>query len=180
MPESLLLLAAAEPVGDPALLWRAARSLGIGADAAGPAESAGLFTAGARVTFRHPLVRSAVYRAARATDRRRAHQAIAEATDLGTDPDRRAWHRAQAAAGPDEEVAAELERSAGRAQARGGLAAATAFLDRAVRLTADPEHLVERTLAAAQASVQAGSFDQALGLLVMTEARPLDELASAR
>ncbi len=108
------------------------------------------------------------------------HGALAEATDPAADPDRRAWHRAQAAAGPDEEVAAELERSAGRAQARGGLAAAAAFLERAVRLTADPARLVERTLAAAQASVQAGAFDKALGLLVMAEAWPLDELASAR
>jgi hypothetical protein len=108
------------------------------------------------------------------------HRVLAEATDPHADPDRRAWHRAQAADGPDDEVAAELERPAGRAQARGGLAAAAAFLERSVRLTADPAHLVERTLAAAQANVRAGAFDQALGLLVMTEAWPLDELARAR
>src|SRR6266699_954425 len=131
----LLLLAAAEPVGDPALLRRAAGNLGISADAAAPAEADGLLTVAARVTFRHPLVRSAVYHAAPAADRRRAHRAIAEATDPGTDPDRRAWHRAQAAAEPDEDVAAELERSAGRAQARGGLAAAAAFLERASELS---------------------------------------------
>ena len=177
----LLLLAAADPSGDPGLVWRAAGRLGLPVQAtAAPAVEAGLVEFGARVRFRHPLVRSAAYRSASFPERQEVHGVLAEVTDPQVDPDRRAWHRAQAAAGPDEEVAAELERCAGRAQARGGLAAATAFLDRAVRLTADPAHLVERTLAAAQASVQAGSFDQALGLLVMTEARPLDELASAR
>src|SRR6185437_5900776 len=120
MNRLVLLLAAAEPTGDPALLWRAAGNLGISAqDAAAPAEADGLLTVGARVIFRHPLVRSAVYQAASAADRRRVHRALAEATDPGTDPDRRAWNRAQAAAGPDEDIAAELERSAGRAQARG-------------------------------------------------------------
>jgi len=177
----LLLLAAADPSGDPGLVWRAAGRLGLPVQAtAAPAVEAGLVEFGARVRFRHPLVRSAAYRSASFPERQKVHGVLAEVTDPQVDPDRRAWHRAQAAAGPDEEVAAELERCAGRAQARGGLAAATAFLDRAVRLTADPAHLVERTLAAAQASVQAGAFDQALGLLVMTEARPLDELASAR
>ena len=177
----LLLLAAADPSGDPGLVWRAAGRLGLPVQAtAAPAVEAGLVEFGARVRFRHPLVRSAAYRSASFPERQEVHGVLAEVTDPQVDPDRRAWHRAQAAAGPDEEVAAELERCAGRAQARGGLAAATAFLDRAVRLTADPAHLVERTLAAAQASVQAGAFDQALGLLVMTEARPLDELASAR
>ena len=177
----LLLLAAADPSGDPGLVWRAAGRLGLPVQAtAAPAVEAGLVEFGARVRFRHPLVRSAAYRSASFPERQEVHGVLAEVTDPQVDPDRRAWHRAQAAAGPDEGVAAELERCAGRAQARGGLAAATAFLDRAVRLTADPAHLVERTLAAAQASVQAGAFDQALGLLVMTEARPLDELASAR
>ena len=177
----LLLLAAADPSGDPGLVWRAAGRLGLPVQAtAAPAVEAGRLEVGARVRFRHPLVRSAAYRSASFPERQEVHGVLAEVTDPQVDPDRRAWHRAQAAAGPDEEVAAELERCAGRAQARGGLAAATAFLDRAVRLTADPAHLVERTLAAAQASVQAGAFDQALGLLVMTEARPLDELASAR
>jgi DNA-binding CsgD family transcriptional regulator len=176
----LLLLAAAEPAGDPALLWRAARRLGISADAAAPAEADGLLSVGAQVTFRHPLARSAVYQAAPAADRRRAHHAIAEATDPGTDPDRRAWHRAQAAAGPDEDIAAELERSASRAQARGGLAAAAAFLDRAVTLTPEPPRRAERTLAAAQAKYQAGAFDAALQLLATAEAGPLDELQRAR
>jgi DNA-binding CsgD family transcriptional regulator len=176
----LLLLAAAEPVGDPVLLWRAAGSLGISADAASPAEADGLLTVAARVTFRHPLVRSAVYQAAPAAGRRRAHRALAEATDPGTDPDRRAWHRAQAAAGADEDIAAELERSASRAQARGGLAAAAAFLERAAALTPKPTLRAERELAAAGATAQAGAFDAALRLLAAAEAEPLDQLQSAR
>jgi DNA-binding CsgD family transcriptional regulator len=177
--QRLLLLAAAEPVGDPALLWRAAGKLGLSADAAAPAEADGLLTVGTRVTFRHPLVRSAVYRAAPAGGRRRAHQAIAEATDPATDPDRRAWHRAQAAAGPDEDVAAELERSADRAQARGGFAAAAAFLQRSATLTPDPGRRAQRALAAAQAKYQAGAFNAALGLLATAETGPLDEFQHA-
>jgi DNA-binding CsgD family transcriptional regulator len=176
----LLLLAAADPSGDAALVWRAAGRLGLPVQAAGPAVGAGLAEFGARVRFRHPLVRSVAYRSASLPERQQIHGALAEATDPVTDPDRRAWHRAQAAAGPDEEAAAELERSAGRAQARGGLAAAAAFLERSVQLTADPAHLAERALAAAQASMQAGAFDKALGLLVMTEAWSLDEFATAR
>ena len=142
-----------------------------------PAAEAGLAEFGARVRFRHPLVRSVVYRSAPFKERQQVHEALAEATDPAADPDRRAWHRAQAAAGPDEDVAAELERSAGRAQARGGLAAAAAFLERSALLTVDPARRGERTLAAAQANLQAGAFDKALGLLVMAEAGPLDELA---
>ncbi len=177
----LLLLAAAEPTGDPALLWGAAGNIGISAqDAVAPAEAGGLLTVGARVIFRHPLVRSAVYQAASAVDRRRAHRALAEATDPGTDPDRRAWHRAQAAAGPDEHIAAELERSADRAQARGGFAAAAAFLERATELTLEPPRRAERALAAAQAKFQAGAFDAALGLLAIAEPGPLDEFQRAR
>jgi DNA-binding CsgD family transcriptional regulator len=176
----LLLLAAAEPVGDPALLWRAAGSLGLSADAAAPAEADRLLTVGARVAFRHPLVRSAVYQAALAGDRRRAHLALAGATDPGTDPDRRAWHQAQAAAGPDEDIAAELERSAGRAQARGGFAAAAAFLERSAVLTPDPGRRAQRALAAAQAKYQAGAFDAALGLVATAEPGPLDEFQRAR
>jgi DNA-binding CsgD family transcriptional regulator len=178
--QRLLVLAAAEPVGDPALLWRAAGKLGISADAAAPAEAGGLLTVATRVTFRHPLVRSAVYQAAPAGERRRAHEAIAEATDQDTDPDRRAWHRAQAAAGPDEDVAAELERSAGRAQARGGFAAAAAFLEHSAALTPDPGRRAQRALAAAQAKYQAGAFNAALGLLATAESGPLDEFRRAR
>jgi len=176
----LLLLAAADPSGDPALVWRAAGRLGLPVQATGPAVEAGLAEFGARIRFRHPLVRSVAYRSASLAEQREVHRVLAEATDPVADPDRRAWHRAQAAAGSDEEVAAELEQSAGRAQARGGLAAAAAFLERAVQLTADPAHLAERTLAAAQASSRAGALDKALGLLVMTEAWPLDELQGAR
>src|SRR5271170_2689962 len=176
----LLLVAAAEPVGEPALVWRAAERLGIGAGALAPAADAGLLTIGERVTFRHPLVRSAVYRAASPAGRRAAHQALADATDPRADPDRRAWHRAQAAPGPDEDVASELERSASRAQARGGLAAAAAFLERAAALTLDPGRRAERALAAAEAKYQAGAFDAALGLLGTAEAGPPDQLRRAR
>ena len=175
----LLLVAAAEPVGDPQLLWRAAERLGIGPADAEAAEAEGLLAIGGRVTFRHPLVRSAMYRSAAAEDRRAVHLALAEATDRETDPDRRAWHLAAAAAGPDEQVALELERSAGRAQARGGLAAAAAFLRRAVALTSDPARRAVRALAAAQASLQAGEFDAALGLAATAEAGPLDEFQRA-
>jgi DNA-binding CsgD family transcriptional regulator len=176
----LLLLAAADPTGDPVLVWRAAGRLGIDTLAAGPAAEAELADFGARVQFRHPLVRSATYRSASAQDRQEAHQALAHATNRQTDPDRRAWHRAQAAAGPDEEVAAELEDSAGRAQARGGLAAAAAFGERAALLTPDPVRRAGRTLAAAQASLRAGAFGKALELLAVAEAGPLDELQGAR
>jgi len=176
----LVLLAAAEPYGDLALVWRAAGRLGIPVQAAAPAVDAGLVEFGARVRFRHPLLRSASYRAASAADRQAVHAALAEAYDPETAPERRAWHRAQAAAGPDEEIAAELERSAGRAQARGGLAATAAFLERSALLTADPARRADRTLAAAQAHLQAGAFGPALELVADAEAGPLDELQSAR
>jgi DNA-binding CsgD family transcriptional regulator len=176
----LLVVAAAEPAGDPALLWRAAGRLGIAVDAAAAAEEAGLVAIGDRVIFRHPLVRSAVYRAASPEERRAAHQALADATDPRADPDRRAWHRAQAAPAPDEEVAAELEASAGRAQARGGMAAAGTFLQRSAALTLDPARRSERALAAARAKYQAGAFDAALGLVAIAEAGPLDEIQRAR
>jgi DNA-binding CsgD family transcriptional regulator len=177
----LLVLAAADPSGDQSLLWRAAARLGIPVQAAQPAQEAGLADFGMQVVrFRHPLARSAAYRSASALDRRDVHGALTAETDPAADPDRRAWHRAQAVAGPDEEVAAELERSAGRAQARGGLAAAAAFLERSVLLTVDPTRRGERMVAAAQTSVQAGSFGRALELLAEAEAGPLDELAGAR
>ena len=176
----LLLVAAADPSGDRSLVWRAASRLGIGVQEAGPAVEAGLVEFGASVRFRHPLVRSAAYRSASLSERQQVHAALAEVTEAIADPDRRAWHRAQAAAGPDEDVAAELERSASRAQARGGMAAAAAFLERSVLLTADPARHAERVLAAAQASMQAGAFGKALELLDRAEAEPLEELQSAR
>ena len=176
----LLLVAAAEPYGDLSLVWQAAGRLGIPVQAAAPAVDAGLVEFGARVRFRHPLLRSACYRAASVTDRQAVHSALAEATDPQATPERRAWHRAQAAAGPDEEVAIELERSAGRAQARGGLAAAAAFLERSALLTADPARRADRMLAAAQAHRQAGAFGPALELVAEAETGPLDELQSAR
>jgi DNA-binding CsgD family transcriptional regulator len=176
---ALLLVAAADPVGDPLLVWRAAGRLGIGTEAATPAADAGLLEVGARVRFRHPLVRSAVYRSASVQERRDVHGALAEVTDPEVDPDRRAWHRAQATPRPDEDVAAELERSAGRAQARGGLAAAAAFLERAAMLTPDPARRGQRLLAAARAKRDAGALEAALGLLVAVEAGPLDALRTA-
>ena len=176
----LMLVAAAEPAGEPALVWRAAERLGIEIGAVAPAADAGLLTIGERVVFRHPLVRSAVYRAASPAERRAAHQALADATDPRADPDRRAWHRAQATPGPDEEVASELERSASRAQARGGLAAAAAFLERSAALTLDPARRAERALTAAQATYQAGAFDATLALLAAAEAGPPDQLRRAR
>jgi len=176
----LILVAAAEPDGDTTLVWRAAGRLGIAGQALAPAETAGLLEIGAAVRFRHPLVRSAVYRAVPRTERQRVHAALAEVTDPRADPDRRAWHRAQATSGPDEEVAAELERSASRAQARGGLAAAAAFQERAAGLTVDPARRVERMLAAAGFNVQAGAFDAALGQLAAAESVTLDEFAQAR
>jgi DNA-binding CsgD family transcriptional regulator len=176
----LLLVAAVEPLGESLLVWRAAKPLGIGVEEAAPAEAAGLIEFGPRVRFRHPLVRSAVYRAASPTDRRSAHRALADATDPEVDPDRRAWHRAHAAPGPDEGVASELERSAARAQARGGLAAAAAFLEQAVALTPDATGRAARALAAAHAKHLAGAPDAALGLLATARGGPLDQLQRAR
>ena len=154
----LVLTAAADPLGDPALLRRATGALGIDMTAAFPAVDAGLIQVRIRVEFAHPLVRSGAYRASDAADRHIVHRALAEATDARADPDRRAWHRARASAGPDEEVAAELEHSAGRAQARAGLAAAAAFLTRATELTPLPAARTRRALSAAFANVQAGAF----------------------
>jgi DNA-binding CsgD family transcriptional regulator len=175
----LLLLAAAEPLGDSVLLARAADRLGIKAEAGDAAESEGLVEFCVQVTFRHPLVRSATYRSASPEQRREAHQALAEATDAQLDPDRRAWHFAQAAPGPDEEVASELERCADRAQARGGLAAAAAFLERSAALTLEPGRRAGRALAAARVMAQSGAFDTALRLLATAEAGPLDALQRA-
>ncbi|MGZ4757000.1 MAG: AAA family ATPase, partial [Acidimicrobiia bacterium] len=183
LPEAtrrLLLLAAADPTGDATLLWRAAQALDTARDAAAAAETEQMLTIGERVQFRHPLVRSAVYREATPQDRRAVHLALADATDPELDRDRRTWHRAAAAAGPDEEVAAELERCAGGAQARGGLAAAAAFLQRSVALTPDPRRRSDRAIIAAHAHLQAGAFDEALALLPPAEAGAADDLQRAR
>ncbi|MEW1775345.1 LuxR family transcriptional regulator [Streptomyces sp. NPDC086777] len=176
----LLLTAAAEPTGDPDLLWRAAALQGIPEQAAAPAEAAGLVEFGTRVRFHHPLVRSAVYRRAAAPERRAAHRALAEATDGLLDPDRRAWHRAHATPRPDEDVAVDLARCADRAQARGGIAAAASFLRQAAELTPDPVRRADRALAAAQAHIDAGGADQAHSLLTDAETGPLDDLQRAR
>ena len=176
----LLLIAAADPTGEAALLWRAADHLGIDPEAAAPAEQAGLLEIDTRVRFRHPLVRSAVHQAATPPDRRRAHRVLAEATDPRSDPDRRAWHRAQAVLGTDEDAAAELERSADRARARGGLAAAAAFLQRAVELTPDPAGRARRALDAAHLEHGAGAPGAALELLTAAADGPLDAWQRAR
>src|SRR5215211_4139647 len=176
----LLLVAAAEPVDDPLLVWGAAERLGIGLSAASADDTEGLLAIGERVAFLHPLVRSAVYRSASLRERRAVHRTLAQVTDAEVDADRRAWHLAAAASAPDEEVAFELERSAGRARARGGLAAAAAFLRRSVALTRDPARRVDRALAAAQASLHAGAFDAALGSLAAAEIGTLDEFRRAR
>jgi tetratricopeptide (TPR) repeat protein len=176
----LLLVAAVEPMGEPSLVRRAAQLLGIDVDAVDPAELVGLLQVGDRITFRHPLVRSAIYREATPAERREVHRTLAAVTDPAVDADRRAWHLAHAAAGPDEYVAGELERSADRARARGGLTAAAAFLERAAVLSPDPAHRASRALAAAQARIQAGAFDAALDLLAMAEAGPLTELQQAQ
>jgi DNA-binding CsgD family transcriptional regulator/tetratricopeptide (TPR) repeat protein len=174
----LVLVAAADPTGDPSLVWRAAGRLDVGTDV--PAVADGLVELGGRVRFRHPLARSAAYWSASPEERRQAHLALAEETDPDLDPDRRSWHLAQAAPGPDDEVAAELENSANRARARGGSAAAAAFLERAAALTLDPKLRAERALAAAVAEFQAGAFDAAMELLAMAERGPLGEHHRAR
>jgi DNA-binding CsgD family transcriptional regulator len=175
-----LLLAAADSVGDPAILWRAADRLGVPGSAADTLQGEGLLDVGPRVVFRHPLVRSAVYRSAGLKERRAAHRALADATDPHVDPDRRAWHLGQATASPDEDVAAELERSAGRARARGGFAAVAAFLGRAADLTPEPCRRAQRLLTAAAAKRDAGDLDGALGLLADLEPGALDELGRAK
>lgn len=183
MPEptrDLLLVAAAEPTGDPALIWSAAARLGIGADAAAPAVDECLVEFDSRVRFRHPLGRSAAYHSRSLQHRQQVHRALAEVTDPLSDPDRRAWHLAHAATGPDEEVATELVRSAGRAQARGGVAAAAAFLERATALTLEPVQRAQRALDAAAAKAQAGAFDAALDLIALAEAGPLNDREHAQ
>ncbi len=176
----LVLAAAADPVGDLALLHRAAGMLGIDTAAFGPAVDSGLLRVGRRVVLADPFARSAVYRAAAGGDRRRVHAALAEATDVDADPDRRAWHRARAVLGPDEAVAADLERSADQASARAGLAAGAAFLTRAAELTPDRRRRVQRALHAAAISTQAGALDTARTLLDIVREGPFDEMQHAR
>ena len=178
--QRLMLLAAADPTGDATLLWRAAPTLGLGRDAAAAADAEQLLQISSHVRFRHPLVRSAAYTAGSPEDRRAAHLTLAAATDAQTDPDRRVWHLAAAATGPDEEVAAALEQAAVKTQARAGLAAAAAFLQRSVALTAEPGRRADRALAAALANLHAGAFDTALGLLAQAEADAADDLQRAR
>ena len=178
--QRFVTVAAAEPTGDPALVSRAAAKLGAGEANGSPAVEAGLVELWPKVSFRHPLVRSVAYRLASIDDRRAVHRALAEATDAETDPDHRAWHRALAAPGPDEEVAADLGRSAGRARARGGLAAAASLLARSAALTPDAAHRARRTIAAAAAHLEVGAFEPAAALLAAAEARPLDEFSRAR
>ncbi|MEV5828620.1 AAA family ATPase [Spirillospora sp. NPDC052242] len=182
LPESarlLLLLAAADPTGDPELLWRASAVLGVGPDDFDATQDADALTVGTRVEFRHPLVRSAVYRAASPEDRRRVHAALADATGADRDPDRRAWHRARATPRPDEQVAADLERSAVRARRSGGAAAAGAFLERAAELTPEPDRRGQRLIAAAEAKHDAGAPAAALRLLDIAAELPLSALQEA-
>ncbi|WP_328321499.1 AAA family ATPase [Kribbella sp. NBC_00382] len=176
----LLLIAAADPVGDPALTWRAAERLGVEVGAVLDGGTDGLLSIDERIRFRHPLVRSAVYGSASPADRRTVHLALAEVTDPRRDPDRRAWHLAAAAAGPDEAVAAELERSAERAQARGGLAATAAFLQRAVALTTDVERRADRAVAAARASLHAADLDAARRFAEIAAEDAQDEFQGAQ
>jgi DNA-binding CsgD family transcriptional regulator len=178
--QQLMLLAAADPTGDATLLWRAAEQLGLGPSAVALADAERLLAIGSQVRFRHPLVRSAAYLAGSPEDRRAAHLTLAAATDADTDPERRVWHLAAAATGPDEDLAAALEQAAAKIQARAGLAASAAFLERSVMLTAEPRPRAERALAASVAQLHAGQFDSALGLLAQAEAHAVDDLQRAR
>jgi len=178
--QQLMLLAAADPTGDATLLWRAAQTVGLGRDAAAAADAEQLLKIGSQVRFRHPLVRSAAYTAGSLEDRRAAHLSLATATDVQKDPERRVWHLAAAATGPDEDVATALEQAAAKTQARAGLAASAAFLQRSVTLTAEPGRRADRALAAALANLHAGAFDTALGLLAQAEADAIDDLQRAR
>ncbi len=178
--QRLILVAAAEPTGDRLLLARAVELLGGLPEDGADAEHSGLLDLRGRVVFRHPIVRAAAYRSASTVDRKEVHRALAEVTDPISEPDRRAWHRARGSLGPDEDVALELEQAAARAQERGGLAAAAAFMEECVALTPDPRQRSDRALVAAQASMRAGWFDMARDLLVEAEARPLDALHQAR
>ncbi|HEY2597532.1 MAG TPA: AAA family ATPase, partial [Candidatus Dormibacteraeota bacterium] len=176
----LLLIVAADPTGNPEIIWRAADELGIDEEAADAVEKEGLIEFGERVVFHHPLVRSAVYNTASPKDRREVHRALGQATDPNFDPDRRVWHFAQATIRPNKGVADELEASAERAQSRGGFAAAGAFLERSVGLTSDPERRAVRALRAAEAKLQAGALDSAAALAAVAERGPLNALEQAQ
>ncbi|MFF5083538.1 AAA family ATPase [Actinoplanes sp. NPDC000266] len=176
----LLVTAAVEPIGDIGLLWRALDRLGLGPEHAEPAEAGQLIELGTRVRFPHPLIRSAAWRSGSVADLRAAHAALAAVTDPGAEPDRRAWHRAHAAAGPDEEIATELEKSAGRALGRGGWSAAAAFLQRAAELTLDPARRGVLLVDAAAAQAGAGSYPLVPELLGAAELAPLAPLERAR
>ena len=175
-----LLLAAAEPVGDTALLISAARRLGMSPQTVVPAEAAGLIEMGVRARFRHPLMRTAAYRAGSVSERRQVHAALAAAIDGTVDPDRLAWHRAYAIEGTDADVAAELERSAVRVRRRGGTAAAAAFLTRSVELTADPATRSTRALTAAEALHDVASFESAREMLTTAALAPVDDEGRGR
>lgn len=175
----LLVLAAAESSGNPSLVWRAARLLDIDADAAIPAVDAGVVSIGMSVRFRHPLLRTVAYQSTSDDVRRAAHNALARVVDGVSAPDRRAWHRGHAATGPDDAVADELECCAARAESRGGVAAAAAFLERAAELTAEPTRRADRAIAAAGAKVRIGATDEAKILLDAAEALTLDEFQRA-
>ena len=176
----MLLVAAAEPTGDPLLVWRAAERLGISREAAESATDAGIAEFSTIVQFRHPLARSAAYRSGPAKERRAVHRALAEVTDPELHLERRAWHRAQAAQGPDDEVAAELERAADLALAHGCLAAAGAYLHRATNLTNDPAQRGGRALVAAQGKIRLGAFKEAAKLLALAESGPLTDMEKAQ
>jgi DNA-binding CsgD family transcriptional regulator len=175
-----MLVVAAEPRGRPSLVWQAIDALGLTAAAVGSFEADDLVRVDALIRFRHPAMRSAVYAAAPAADRRRVHRALADATDPTADPDRRAWHRGAAASGPDEEIASDLERHAGRAQVKGGWTAAAVLLGRAAALTPDPTRRAQRMLAAGQARFEAGDLDEAMRLLARTDSRLLEKRQAAQ
>jgi hypothetical protein len=178
--QRFLTVAAAEPTGDPVVVWRAATNLGVAADDAVPAIEAGLVEIGIRVSFRHPLARSAAYAGTALADRQAAHRELAQVTDPYLDPDRRAWHGALGSPGPDEQIADALEQSADRARARGGLAAAAALLERSVALTLDLPRRHARILAAAAAHLESGSFQRCASLLTAAEATNLDDMGQAQ
>jgi DNA-binding CsgD family transcriptional regulator len=175
-----LLVAALEPVGDRRLHQQAIETMGIDIEAIAPAIEDGLIKLGGQIEFLHPLVRSAVVAASSLDDRRAAHRALAANTNPAADPDRRAWHLAEATLGLDEDVADELVRSARRARARGGMAAGAAFHARSAELTPDPTMRSRRALMAAEDTFRAGGTTMALELLELADIALLDDHQRAR